>query len=61
MAETSLCRLCLFKSEPLDEVCLEENYQLEEIIEEIFVNKVSLYFPCIIVSTTLPKFSDQII
>lgn len=37
----NLCKLCLFKSEPLDEICMEESQLLDQIIEEIFHHTVS--------------------
>lgn len=37
---TALCRLCLFKSEPEDEIFLEDSKDLQKIIEDLFKDRV---------------------
>lgn len=36
----NLCKLCLFKSEPEDEIVIEESQQLQQIIDELFSKMV---------------------
>lgn len=37
----SLCRLCLFKTEEIDEICLEDSQQIQLMLDVIFKKMVS--------------------